>query len=232
MPFLDHLEELRHRILRSVAAVGIASLLAYAWSTQILSLLTRGAGSLQTLSPWEGLVTRIKVSLVAGFSLAFPYVLLEAWWFVSPGLYPHERRLLRGLLASSLVCFALGAGFCIWVLGPVVASFMRGFSGPDVLNQWSLAKYVSFVLGLALFCGVVFQVPVVISSLARLGVVSPSTLRRKRRVVIVASFVVGAILTPPDALTQVAVAVPLILLYELGILLAHLTSPRRRRSHG
>lgn len=230
MPFLDHLEELRVRIIRSLVAVGVGAVLGYVLSRPVLSYLSVSAGELQSLSPLETFGVRIKLALVMGLVVALPYVLLELWRFVAPGLYRNEQRVAMGLIGSSFLCFVVGGAFSFIVVGPNAMKMLQGIGPPEIANRWSVAKYVSFVLNLMLAFGAVFELPVAMFFLTKLGVVTPALLRRKRRHAIVLIFVLAAVLTPPDAFTQVLLAIPLVLLYEVGIMVSAAAHARRKSS--
>lgn len=228
MPFLDHLEELRSRIIKILATVFVGAVMGYAVSAPGLSFLARSAGELQSLSPLETFGVRIKLSVVIGLVLALPIVLLQIWRFVAPGLYRNEQRIALGLILSSTLCFVVGGAFSFVVVGPNAVRMLSSLSPPEIANRWSVAKYVTFVLNLMLAFGAIFELPVAMFFLTKLGIVTPRLLRRKWRHAIVIIFIVAAIVTPPDAFTQVMLAIPLVLLYEVGILASAAARPRNR----
>jgi sec-independent protein translocase protein TatC len=227
MPFLDHLEELRRRILVSLGAVVVAAVLCYAVSGILLGLLTRSAPELIALSPTEALMVRIKISLVIGLILASPLVLWEIWAFVAPGLLTTEKRFAAPLLLASVSFFLAGAAFAYVVVWPVAVKVLQTFVVPGVVNRWSVAKYVAFELRIILAFGLIFQVPVAIFFLTKMGLVTPRFLRRKRPYAVVAILTLAAVLTPPDVLTQLMLAVPLVVLFELGIWVSELAARGR-----
>lgn len=228
MPFLDHLEELRRRILWALAALVVATIGAYLFSGVILSILVRAAGQLQAISPLETLVVRLKLSLVAGFVVALPIILIQAWRFVAPGLLSSEKRIAFGLILSSTACFAIGGLFSFLVVGPGALRVLESFAIEDIVNRWSVSNYTTFIVRLMLAFGIVFELPVAIFFLTKLGIVTPEVLRRKRRYAIVLIFLVAATLTPPDAFTQIMLAIPLLILYEVGILVSAAARPSPR----
>ncbi|MBN1426339.1 twin-arginine translocase subunit TatC [Candidatus Fermentibacteria bacterium] len=230
MPFLDHLDELRSRIIKILVAVCAGALLGYAASGRGLSLLARSAGELQSLSPLETFGVRIKLSVVIGLLLALPFVLIQIWRFVAPGLYRNEQRIAMGLIVSSTLCFVVGGAFSFLVVGPNAMRMLADFSPPEIANRWSVAKYVAFVLNLMLAFGAIFEMPVAMFFLTKLGIVTPRLLRKKWRHAMVIIFILAAIVTPPDVFTQVMLAIPLILLYEVGILASIAARPRRKTS--
>ncbi len=217
MPFLDHLEELRRRILVCLGGVVAAAVVCYAFSGELLALLTRSAPELVTLSPTEAILTRIKIALVGGLCVASPLVLWEVWAFIAPGLLRSERRFAVPLMAASVSFFAAGAAFAYLLVWPVAVKVLQSFVVEGIVNRWSVAKYVALELRLILAFGGIFQVPVAVFFLTKMGLVSPDFLRRKRPYAVVTVLVLAAFLTPPDVLTQLMLAVPLVVLFELGI---------------
>lgn len=179
------------------------------------------------LNPLEIFFAKIKVSFVVALFLFFPYLFYEIWMFVSPGLYKKERKFLLPTVASTWFCFLVGGGFAFFMVIPVMAAFMAGLSaGAGVQNTWSLMATMNYAIHLVLAFGVIFEEPVVIAMLAKLGLVGADGLRKARPYVIVGLFVVGAMVTPPDPISQIMCATPLILLYELSILMVPLFQPK------
>ena len=166
----------------------------------------------------------LKVTLMTAFLIALPYVLYQMWAFVAPGLYHHEKRLAMPVIVSSVIFFALGMSFAYFVVFPLAFRFFAGYTPSGVQMMTDIDKYLSFVMTMFIAFGVTFEVPIVVIVLVRLGVVSLEKLRSIRGYVIVGAFIVGAIFTPPDILSQVMLAVPLWLLYELGLLAARFIS--------
>ena len=162
----------------------------------------------------------MKVAFLVAFVIALPYVLYQAWAFVAPGLYVHERRLVLPLVITSTLLFITGMAFAYFLVFPVVFKFMASIAPEGVAWMTDIEKYLSFVLTMFMAFGVVFEVPVIVIVLVRAGLVSLKTLKEIRPYVVVGAFVVGAVFTPPDVLSQLMLAVPLCLLYELGIVLA------------
>ncbi len=230
MPFLDHLEEFRRRILWSLGTLFLAALGSYVVSGRLLTILVRAAGQLQAISPLETLTVRIKISVVAGLVIALPVILYQGWRFVAPGLLQNEKRIASGLIVSSTLCFMCGGIFSFLVVGPASLRVLEGFATPEIKNVWSVSKYVAFILKLMLAFAIVFELPVAIFFLSKLGVVTPKLLRAKRRYAIVLIFVMAATITPPDMFTQIMLAVPLVVLYEVGIFVSAAAQPRRRKT--
>jgi sec-independent protein translocase protein TatC len=168
----------------------------------------------------------LKVTLFASFLLALPYVLYQAWAFVAPGLYQHERRLALPVIVSSVAMFALGVAYCYFVVFGVVFKFIAGFAPATVNVAPDIEAYFSFVMGMFLAFGLAFELPIAVVLLVRFGVASIDKLKQARPYVIVGAFIIAAIFTPPDVLSQLLLAVPLCLLYELGLQLGRFVTPR------
>lgn len=225
--FLSHLIELRTRLLRSIIAIVIVLICLfpfakeiYAWlAAPLLHTLPQGSSMIATDVTGTFLVP-LKVTVMAAFLIALPYVLWQAWAFVAPGLYQHEKRLAGPVIVSSVIFFLIGMSFAYFFVFPVMFKFFSGYTPAGVQMMTDIDKYLSFVLTMFIAFGVTFEVPVVVIVLVRLNVVSLAKLRSIRPYVIVGAFVVGAIFTPPDVLSQLMLAVPLWVLYELGLLLA------------
>ncbi len=225
--FMSHLIELRNRLLRAVLAVLIVFLCLFPWAKDLYSWLAQPllaalpAGGQMIATDVVGVfLVPVKVALLAAFVIALPYVLYQVWAFVAPGLYSHEKRLVAPLIISSTLLFITGMAFAYFVVFPVVFKFMAAIAPVGVAWMTDIDKYLSFALTLFVAFGVTFEVPVAVVVLVRVGVISVPQLRKIRPYVIVGAFVVGAIFTPPDVVSQTLLAVPLCVLYELGILAA------------
>jgi len=229
--FLSHLVELRSRLLYSIVAVLAVFVALFPWSKEIYALLARpmlnalpiGAQMIATDVTGTFLVP-LKVTLMAAFLIALPFVLWQAWAFVAPGLYQNEKRLALPVIASSIVFFFFGMAFAYFFVFPVMFSFFAGYTPAGVTMMTDIEKYLSFVLTMFVAFGITFEVPVIVVVLVRMRVVGLDKLRSIRPYVIVGAFIVGAIFTPPDVVSQLMLAVPLWLLYELGLLLARFVS--------
>ena len=225
--FISHLVELRDRLLRAILAVVLVFLCLFPWAKDLyavlalplLSVLPAGGQMIATDVVGVFLVP-VKVAFLVAFTIALPYVLYQAWAFVAPGLYAHERRLVLPLVIASSVLFVAGMAFAYFLVFPVVFKFMASIAPEGVAWMTDIDKYLSFVMTTFIAFGVTFEVPVVVIVLVRVGVVSLEKLKEIRPYVIVGAFVVGAIFTPPDVLSQVMLAVPLWVLYEIGLILA------------
>jgi len=230
--FMSHLVELRSRLLRAIVAVAIILLCLFPWAKDIyavlaaplLKALPSGATMIATDVTGTFLVP-LKVTLMAAFLLALPYVLWQAWAFVAPGLYQHEKRLALPVIVSSFVFFLIGMAFAYFFVFPIAFGFFASYTPAGVTMMTDIDKYLSFVLTMFIAFGVTFEVPVVVIVLVRLNLVTLAKLRSIRSYVIVGAFVVGAIFTPPDVVSQLLLAVPLWLLYELGLVLARFVVP-------
>jgi sec-independent protein translocase protein TatC len=229
--FISHLIELRSRLLRSIVAVVIVLLCLFPWAKEIYAVLAAPllralpSGSTMIATDVTGtFLVPLKVTLMTAFLIALPYVLYQMWAFVAPGLYHHEKRLAMPVIVSSVIFFALGMSFAYFVVFPLAFRFFAGYTPSGVQMMTDIDKYLSFVMTMFIAFGVTFEVPIVVIVLVRLGVVSLEKLRSIRGYVIVGAFIVGAIFTPPDILSQVMLAVPLWLLYELGLLVARFIS--------
>ncbi len=229
--FLSHLVELRDRLLRAIIALLVAFLCLvpfakhiYAWLAKpMLAQLPTGAAMIATevASPF---FIPLKVTLLAAIVLALPVILYQVWAFVAPGLYAHEKKLVAPLVMSSTVLFLLGMAFAYFVVFPTVFHVMKTFTPEGVSWMPDIGSYFSFVVGMFIAFGVTFEVPVAVVLAVKAGMVSVAKLREIRPYVIVGAFVVAAVVTPPDVLSQLLLAVPLILLYEAGIIVASLVS--------
>ncbi|HSS70652.1 MAG TPA: twin-arginine translocase subunit TatC [Casimicrobiaceae bacterium] len=233
--FISHLIELRSRLLRSIVAVVAVLLCLFPFAKQIYAVLAAPllkalpAGSTMIATDVTGtFLVPLKLTLMVAFLAALPYVLYQMWAFVAPGLYQHEKRLAVPVIVSSVFFFCVGMGFAYFIVFPVAFGFFAGYTPAGVQMMTDIDKYLSFVLTMFIAFGITFEVPVVVVVLVHLGVVELKKLRAIRGYVIVGAFVVGAIFTPPDVLSQVMLAVPLWLLYELGLLVARFVSTAKR----
>ena len=229
MPFLSHLEELRKVIIQSLIAIGLLTVACWFTSKYILNLMIQDLplDSLYFLSPLEAFMVRMKISLIVGLMLAFPFVLFKVWSFVSPGLFAHERSKLVPVVVASSLLFYAGVLFCYLMLIPVVMGVLLSF-GTEYLNPLiSVQSYFAFVSRLSFTFGVVFQLPVLVLLLSSLGLVTPRMLLRQWRYGVLIIFVGSAILTPPDVISLVFMALPILLLYIGSILVAMVVVRRK-----
>ncbi|HEY9103872.1 twin-arginine translocase subunit TatC [Chitinimonas sp.] len=226
-PLIEHLIELRSRLVRASAVLLVVFLALFPWSKDLYHILA--LPMLQAMKAGSQMIATdvtatffvpLKVTAMAAFLITLPHTLYQAWAFVAPGLYQHEKRLVLPLIASSFCLFAIGMAFAYFLVFPVVFGFMNAATPEGVAMMTDIEKYLGFVLGMFLAFGVTFETPVVVVVLVRMGIVSVAKLREARPYVIVGAFVIAAIVTPPDVLSQTMLAVPLWLLYELGVLVA------------
>ena len=230
-PFVSHLIELRDRLIRALIAVGIAFGVLMVWpgsgplydmlAAPLVANLPAGATMIATnvISPF---LVPLKITLLAAFLLALPVVLYQVWAFVAPGLYSHEKNMVLPLVVSSTVLFFLGVAFCYFFVFGQVFKFIQGFAPKSITAAPDIEAYLSFVMTMFIAFGAAFEVPVAVVVLARLGVVTIEQLKKWRGYFIVGAFVVAAVITPPDVVSQLALAIPMCLLYEFGIWCAKL----------
>ncbi|MGV0998397.1 MAG: twin-arginine translocase subunit TatC [Fluviibacter sp.] len=229
---IEHLVELRTRLIRAALAILIVFLVLFPWSRDWYALLAQPmiealpqGGQMIATDVVGVFLVPVKVTLMLAFLIALPVVLWQAWAFIAPGLYQHERVMIVPLMVASLLLFAIGMAFAYFVVFPSVFGFMVSIAPEGVAWMTDIDKYLSFVLTTFLAFGFTFEVPVVVIVLVRMGIVSLEKLRAWRPYVIVGAFIVGAVFTPPDIMSQVLLAVPLWLLYELGLLIARFITP-------
>jgi sec-independent protein translocase protein TatC len=229
--FLSHLIELRTRLMRSIIAVVVVLLVLFPFAKDIYALLAQPLlrvlphGSTMIATDVTGtFLVPLKVTLMAAFLIALPYVLWQAWAFVAPGLYQHEKRLVMPVLVSSCLFFLFGMSFAYFFVFPIAFGFFAGYAPAGVQMMTDIDKYLSFVMTMFIAFGITFETPVIVVVLVRMRVVSLEKLRSFRPYVIVGAFVVGAVFTPPDVISQSLLAVPLWLLYEIGLVLARFVS--------
>ena len=238
VPFQDHITELRRRVMYSAIAILITTVIAFIFHEQVLTLLMQPAQGFTNIPSGkpiytdltEFISTAMKASLLVGLLAALPFVLYQMVMFVAPGLSPSERRYLYMLLPAVVLAFILGAAFGYRVLFPPAIHFLLSF-GSDIATPYiRIGSYVSLMISLLFWMGVVFETPIVLFFLSRIGVVSPEQLGRQRRYAIVVAFILGALITPTfDPINQTLVALPIIVLYEVGIWLAKIGARQRSR---
>lgn len=218
MSLIRHLEELRWRLIRAMAAVGIGSLIAYFFIEEIVHFITLPADKLYYMQPAEAFFTYLKVSIFVGFLIALPIVLYQVWRFFLPALTTKERMVLSLVVPSSVLLFFIGIAFSYMFVLPAGLKFFLGFASEDLQPLLSVGKYIDFVIAFILPFGFIFELPLVIMILAKIGVVSSAFLRKKRKIVVFMAFVIGAVISPtPDVLSQTMIAVPVLVLYEISV---------------
>jgi sec-independent protein translocase protein TatC len=217
----EHIDEVRKIVIKSLLAIGILSILAYVFKDRLLVLLTRSLDrELVFLLPTEPLVTLIKLSIIVGFILAFPYVLLQIWEFVMEIFNKKDRKKIVKYLFFSLVLFYGAIIFCYLFVLPIVVDFLINFGSPSLIPSLTFSNYLNFVTSLLLGFGLIFQMPLVLLALINLNIVSVDYLKKKRIYVILIVFIIASLLTPPDGISLLLLALPLIILFEVTLLIA------------
>jgi sec-independent protein translocase protein TatC len=228
-PFVSHLVELRDRLIRAVIAIGIAFGVLCFWpgpaglydllAAPMVAHLPKGATLIATnvISP---ILVPLKITLMAAFMVALPIVLHQVWAFVAPGLYSHEKKMVLPLVVSSTILFITGVAFCYFLVIPGMSKFIQAFAPSSITAAPDIEQYFGFVLTLFFVFGIAFEVPIAVIVLTRIGVVTIEQLKAWRGYFYVASFIVSAVVTPPDVISQLALAIPMCILYEIGIVAA------------
>ena len=236
--FLSHLVELRDRLIRAIIAVLIVFTALFLFpgpsviydflAQPMLATLPQGTRMIATgvITPF---MVPVKVTMLAAFMVALPYVLYQVWAFVAPGLYRHEKQLAMPLIISSSLLFMLGMAFCYFVVFQTVFAFISSFAPQSITPAPDIEAYLNFVLTMFLAFGITFEVPIVVILLVRMGIMSIEKLRDIRGYVVVGAFIIAAVVTPPDVISQFMLAVPLWILYEVGLLLAARIKPREQQ---
>jgi sec-independent protein translocase protein TatC len=228
MSFLDHLEELRKRVIRCLFFIIIFSIVAYFFSEQIINFVSKPIPHLYFMSPTEAFAIRIKLSLIVGLIVSVPVIFYQAWQFVVPGLLEKEVRIVIPVVVSSTVFFLTGAVFCFFLVLPVGIKFLLGFGTEKLSPLIKITDYINFISYMTLAFGAVFELPVLSYFLAKIGVISAPTLRKGRRYAIVIILIVAAALTPgPDIFSQLMLAGPLYILYEISIIVVMITRKKK-----
>jgi len=233
--FISHLVELRQRLVRAVGVTLAIFVVLFLYpgsgyiydilALPLMNALPEGAKMIATgvITPF---MVPVKVTALVGFMVALPYVLYQAWAFVAPGLYEHEKKLALPLIVASSVLFFLGVAFCYFFVFGKVFAFIHDFAPKSITPAPDIEAYFSFVITMFLAFGITFEIPIVVIVLVRMGLVTLEKLREARPYVVVGAFVVAAVVTPPDVLSQFMLAVPMCLLYEAGVFLARFVGAR------
>lgn len=232
-PLITHLIELRNRLLKAVICILIVFAVLVYWANDIYSLLAsplterlpQGATMIATnvATPF---FTPIKLTIITAVFVSVPYILYQIWAFIAPALYKQEKRLVYPLLISSTLLFYAGVAFAYYIVFPLVFGFLTGTTPEGVTMATDISSYLDFVLTIFLAFGVCFEVPVAIILLCWTGVTTPEDLRAKRPYIIVAAFIIGMLLTPPDVFSQTLLAIPMWLLFEVGVVVARFYTKR------
>lgn len=242
MPLLDHLIELRSRLIKAIIAIVVAFIACYAVGWHIYDFLIHpyavavGEGHRMIYTaPQEAFFTRVKVAIFGALFLAFPIIASQIWMFVAPGLYKHERRAFFPFLFATPILFVMGASLVYFVIMPLALKFFASFQtagGPGtvpIVLEARVSEYLNLVTTLMLAFGACFQLPILLTLMARIGLTDSKGLRKKRRYAIVIVFIVAAVLTPPDPISQISLALPILALYEGSIILVRITERKREK---
>ena len=231
MPIMSHLRELRDRIFKSLIALAIGVGIGFIFAPQLIEFLKIPAGahaSFQAIKPMENLTVYFKGSLVLGLIIAMPFLVYQVFAYVSPGLTSREKGYIYKIIPGVVFMFVLGVSFAYFVALPPAMHFMQNFMSNIASNEWQISEYIDIVTRMLLVVGLIFEAPMIIMFMARMGIVSPQWLAKRRKIWIILAIVIAAIVTPtPDPINQMIVAIPLILLLEVSIILARLVYRKR-----
>ena len=226
MPFLEHLEELRRRIIRIAIGIIISALLCLVFSKQLLNLLLWPTTrvnlpmDIQVLKVQGMFIVTLEIAFFGGIILSLPYILYQTWMFIAPGLYSKERNYVPRIIFSATFLFLVGVFFAYYFIFPFALNFFLGLAPPSVKTNIAIDFYIGFILRLLFIFGIVFELPILSFFLSKMGILTPEIMRKRRKHAIVLIFVLAALFTPPDPFTQVMLAIPLILLYEISIFIS------------
>lgn len=229
MGFLNHLEELRGRIIKSLIFIILISIVAYFFSERLINFVSRPIPELYFMSPTEAFATRIKLSLIAGVIVSVPVLFYHLWQFVVPGLFEREIKLVVPVVLASTLFFLIGATFCFLFVLPLSIKFLLGFGTEKLKPMIKIGDYISFVSYLILAFGAVFELPVIAYFLGKLGIITPQTLKKGRRYAIVGMLVLSSVITPPDMFSQLMLTGPLYFLYEVSIVVVRIVQRKKSR---
>jgi sec-independent protein translocase protein TatC len=225
LTIFEHLSELRMRMIRASLALVVGTLISVVFASRALSILTLPLGEQvpQTIHPTESFVVYFKVALIGGVTLAMPVIVYQIVAFMVPGLMPEEKKYLYYLLPGVAICFGGGVAFAALIMLPAAIQFMQEFLATIVENRWTLDNYISFVTRVLFWMGVVFQTPLIMFFMSKLGLITPRKLSRFRKYAILLISIIAALVTPtPDPINMMIVMIPLYLLYEVGIILSRI----------
>jgi sec-independent protein translocase protein TatC len=230
MPFLAHLEELRRVLIRCIIALAVGSALCWFFSGVILdALVLETAGQAKFIGPTEAFSARLKVTVMCGVLLTFPLITYWIWSFIVPGLLENERRFLTPIVVSSTALFYFGTVFSYFALTPVVVKVLMSFGTELIKPELTISPLLGLIIRLAIACGVVFQLPLVLTILSYFGVVTPAWLKNKWRYAVVGIFVLAAVATPADLASQLILAIPICFLYFVSVLLSSFVVRAKKR---
>ncbi len=225
---LEHLSELRKRLIYVLVAVSVCCIAVYPFIYFVLRDVARPVGRLVFISPLEAFWSRIKLSLFLGFLVSVPFVFLQVWLFVARGLLPGEKRIVLPITMISFLLFLSGAGFCYFLIIPVGVKFLLAYGSDVLVPMISVSRYLSFVFSLVFAFGFIFELPLILGFLVKIGFLQAQTLINQRKLAVIVIFILAAALTPgPDVFSQLLMAGPLLVLYEISILVAKIIERRK-----
>jgi len=236
MPFLDHLEELRWRLIRSVVSVFIFTIIAFFFSDYILSLLLYSTNSLnydinlQVLKVQAVFIIKLEIALFVGIIISLPYIFYQIWGFIAPGLLQKERKYAIPVISIATLSFLVGGAFAYFIIVPYALDFFLGLAPENVSNNIALDFYFGFMVRLIVVFGAVFELPIISLFLTKIGILTPDFLKKYRSYAIVTIFIAAAILTPPDPTTQIMLGIPILILYEVTIWVSYIFYKKRSKS--
>ena len=231
MSFIDHLEELRKRLLKVALTVVIFSAIAFYFAEKLVIFIKIPLGDqieLYNIQVTGAFYAYLKIAIITGIMASLPFIFYQMWSFIAPGLYKHEKKTILPLVFVSTILFLIGAGFCYILVLPLAFEFLMNFSEGQVINNITIGSYISFVGLLLVAFGCGFQLPIIAYFLGKMGVVTSRMLAKARRYAIVGILIAGAIITPPDVFTQFLLALPLYILYEVSIIVVRFTGRREK----
>ena len=234
MPFLEHLEEFRNRIIKAIIGVIIGAVICLIFSKQLLNVLLWPTTrvdmpiDIQVLKVQGMFIVTLEIAFFGGILVSLPFLLYQAWMFIAPGLYRNEKRYVPRVITSATLLFLTGVAFAYFLIFPFALEFFLGLAPETVQTNIAIDFYISFIIRLLVIFGVVFQLPIMSYFLSKMGIITPVFMRKHRRHSIVIIFVMAALFTPPDPFTQVMLAIPLILLYEISIYISYLVHKSKK----
>ena len=226
--FFAHYEELRSRLIKSIVSVLFAACFFYAIVDQVLALVIKPVEKLVFTAPGEAFIARITLALFGGLFLSLPIILYQAWRFIAAGLKKHEIKYVRIFALYSFFLFVIGGSFAYFIAIPISIRFLLSFSSDFIVPMITIKNYISFIGTMLLAFGIIFELPLVLMFLTKIGVATPAFLAQKRKYAVIIILIVSALITPPDFITQLIMAVPLIILYETGIIASRLAYSEHR----
>ncbi len=234
MPFLEHLEEFRGRIIKALIGLILGALICLIFSKPLLQLLLWPTSrvdlpmNIQVLKVQGMFIVTLEIAFFGGIIVSLPYILYQLWMFIAPGLYSHERQYVPRVIFSATFLFLAGVAFAYLVIFPFALDFFLGLAPPSVATNIAVDFYISFIIRLLIIFGIVFELPILSYFLSKMGILTPEWMRKYRKHAIVTIFVLAALFTPPDPFTQVMLGIPLILLYEFSIYISKLVHRRKK----